>query len=170
MQNDLEIVFNDFYLHSYMTVPLYSMEDDDIYAQKVRTGSFELDEYIRLASEKRVDLNYTPSISFVVCVNTLAADKISFEEEYDKLFDTFTKIDELGINATIYLKFVPEKVYSECIKYLETYADAGGGFDNITGDYPIKVSNTTLFICFDESKDKLFITKENYINQRKGVN
>ena len=65
---------------------------------KVRTGSFELDEYIKLVSEKYVDPNYTTSISFVICVNTSAADKISFEEEYDKLLMLY-KIDELGINA-----------------------------------------------------------------------
>lgn len=166
VQKDLENIFNDFYLHSYMTVPLYSMEDDDIYAQNVRNGSFELDEYIKLVSEKYVDPNYTTSISFVICVNTSAADKISFEEEYDKLFDTFTKIDELGINAAIYLKFVPKKVYSECIKYLETYADAGGGFDNITRDYPVKTSNTMSFVNFRNTG----FTKESYINQRKEVN
>lgn len=166
VQKELEDVFNDFYLHSYMTVPLYSFNETDIYAENVRNVSFNIDEYIKLVKEKRTDPNYMPSISFVVCINTSIKDKISFGEEYDEMFDIFNKVDESGINAMIYLKFVPENKYLECIKYLEAKASANDSFENMVMDYPIKISNSISFINFRN----MGFTKEIYINQRKEVN
>ena len=168
VQKELENVFNDFYLHSYMTVPLKSRETNDIYAENVRNESFDIDDYLNLANEKWKE---TPSMSFYLCVNTSKSDKLSFEKEYDMLSDIFPKFDNMGIGTIVYLKFMPEKKYLECIEYLETCAYAYSTFEDMVRDYPVKVSDVNLNISFEgENATYVLITKEEYIKQRKEVN
>ena len=169
VQKKLESVFSDFYLHSYMTVPLVSREVDDIYAENVRNESFDIDEYVNLANEKWK--NEAPSMSFYLCVNTSKSDKLNFEREYDMLSDIFPKFDNMGIGTIVYLKFMPEHKYLECIEYLETRAYAYSTFDDMVRDYPVKVSDVNLNISFEgEDATYVLITKEEYIKQRKEVN
>ena len=171
VQKELEDVFNDFYLHSYMTVPLYSFNETDIYAENVRNESLELDEYIQLESEIRVDPNYKASLSFVICVNASAADKTSYEEEYQTLSTIFEEINEKGINTIVYLKFVPDIVYAKCINYLEEVANINSYFDDLVRDYNIKPSNMTTNIDFEfEGDSPITITQKEYINQREEIN
>ena len=168
IQKELENVFNDFYLHSCMTVPLKSREVDDIYAENVRNELFDIDEYLNLSNEKWKE---TPSMSFYLCVNTSRSDKLSFEKEYDMLSNIFPKFDNMGIGTIVYLKFMPEKKYLECIEYLETCAYAYSTFEDMVRDYPVKVSDVNLNISFEgEDATYVFMTKEEYINQRKEVN
>lgn len=169
VQKKLESVFSDFYLHSCMTVPLVSREVDDIYAENVRNESFDIDEYVNLANEKWK--NEAPSMSFYLCVNTSKSDKLNFEREYDMLSDIFPKFDNMGIGTIVYLKFMPEHKYLECIEYLETRAYAYSTFDDMVRDYPVKVSDVNLNISFEgEDATYVLITKEEYIKQRKEVN
>ena len=169
VQKNLENVFNDFYLHSCMTVPLVSREVDDIYAENVRNESFDIDEYVNLANEKWK--NEAPSMSFYLCVNTSKSDKLNFEREYDMLSDIFPKFDNMGIGTIVYLKFMPEHKYLECIEYLETRANTNSTFDDMVRDYPVKVSDVNLNISFEgEDATYVLITKEEYIKQRKEVN
>lgn len=168
VQKELENVFNDFYLHSCMTVPLYSRENDDVYAENVRNELFDIDEYLNLSNEKWKE---TPSMSFYLCVNTSRSDKLSFEKEYDMLSNIFPKFDNMGIGTIVYLKFMPEKKYLECIEYLETCAYAYSTFEDMVRDYPVKVSDVNLNISFEgEDATYVLMTKEEYINQRKEVN
>ncbi len=169
VQMKLENVFNDFYLHSCMTVPLKSRETNDIYAENVRNKSFDIDEYVNLANEKWK--NDKPSLSFYLCVNTSVSDKLSFEEEYDMLSDIFLKVNNMGVGTIVYLKFMPEKQYLECIEYLEKCDYAYSTFDNMVRDYPLKASDVNLNISFEsENESYVLITKEQYINQRKEIN
>ena len=166
VQKELENVFNDFYLHSYMTFPLYSTNETDIYAENVRNESFDIDEYISLANEKWKD---PPCISFVLCINAASAYKLSIEEEYDRLYNIFTHIEELGINTIPYIKFLPENVYLQCIDYFKTRQGKNSTYDDMVREYPIKnLNTTTIFVYFQECELKL--TKEEYIKQRKEVN
>ncbi len=166
VQKELENVFNDFYLHSCMTVPLKSREVDDIYAENVRNELFDIDEYLNLSNEKWKE---TPSMSFYLCINSSSEEKLSLEEEYDNLYDIFTQIEKSGIGTILYVKFLPENVYLQCIDYLETREYPYSTFDDMVRDYPVKISNTTtLFVSFQDGKLKL--TKDEYINQRKEVN
>ncbi len=168
VQKELENVFNNFYLHSCMTVPLKSRETNDIYAENVRNKSFDVDEYVSLANEKWK--NEKPSMSFYLCVNTSTSNKLSFEEEYDMLSDVFLKVDNMGVGTIVYLKFTPEKQHLECIEYLEKCDYAYSTFDDIVRDYPLKASDVNLNISFEsENESYVLITKEQYINQRKGV-
>lgn len=168
VQKKLENVFNDFYLHSCMTVPLKSREANDIYAENVRNKSFDIDEYINLTNEKWKE---APSISFYLCVNASVLDKLNFEKEYDMLSDIFLKVDKMGMRTIVYLKFMPEKQYLECIEYLEKCDYAYSTFDDMVKEYPIKVSDVNLNISFEsENESYVLITKEQYINQRKEVN
>ena len=164
VQKKLESVFSDFYLHSCMTVPLVSREVDDIYAENVRNESFDIDEYVSLANKKWK--NDTPSISFILCVNSSSEEKVSYAEEYDKLYDIFTKIEESGLRSMIYLKFVPRNQYLECIKYIETKSSTNDTFEDMVRDYPVKTSDTISFLNFRN----MGFTKEIYIYQRKEIN
>ena len=168
VQKRLENVFNDFYLHSYMTVPLKSREVDDIYAENVRNKLFDIDEYVNLANEK---WQLRTSISIIILVNNVEPGKISFEEEYNTLSKIFEQINEYGINTIVYLKFIPKEEYSECIRYLETCASTNSTFDDMVRDYNIKVSPYDTNIDFEfEGNTPITITQEEYIKQRKEVN
>ena len=168
VQKELENVFNDFYLHSYMNVPLYSFNETDIYAENVRNESFDLDEYVNLANEK---WQWRTSISIIILVNSVEPGKISFEEEYNTLSKIFEQINEYGINTIVYLKFVPDSVYTKCIEYLGSRANAKSYFDDLVRDYNIKPSNMTTNIDFEfEGNAPITITQEEYIKQRKEVN
>ena len=165
VQKELENVFNDFYLHSYMNVPLYSFNETDIYAENVRNESFDLDEYVNLANEK---WQWRTSISIIILVNSVEPGKISFEEEYNTLSKIFEQINEYGINTIVYLKFVPDSVYTKCIEYLGSRANAKSYFDDLVRDYNIKPSNMTTNIDFEfEGNTPITITLEEYIKQRR---
>ena len=165
VQKELENVFNDFYLHSYMNVPLYSFNETDIYAENVRNESFDLDEYVNLANEK---WQWRTSISIIILVNSVEPGKISFEEEYNTLSKIFEQINEYGINTIVYLKFIPKEEYSECIRYLETCASTNSTFDDMVRDYNIKVSPYDTNIDFEfEGNTPITITQEEYIKQRR---
>ena len=165
VQKRLENVFNDFYLHSYMTVPLKSREVDDIYAENVRNKLFDIDEYVNLANEK---WQLRTSISIIILVNNVEPGKISFEEEYNTLSKIFEQINEYGINTIVYLKFIPKEEYSECIRYLETCASTNSTFDDMVRDYNIKVSPYDTNIDFEfEGNTPITITQEEYIKQRR---
>ncbi|MFR7604802.1 MAG: hypothetical protein ACLUV3_05420 [Oscillospiraceae bacterium] len=168
VQKELENVFNDFYLHSCMTVPLKSREVDDIYAENVRNESFDIDEYVSLVKEKREGRT---SISLIILVNSEKPNMLSFEEEYQTMSDFCRNIKDHDINPILYLKFIPEEEYSECIEYLETREYPYSTFKDMVRDYPVKVSDTSLDICFEfEGDTPITITLEEYINQRKEVN
>ena len=167
VQEELEYVFNDFYLHSYMTVPLYSFENDDIYAENVRNESFDIDEYVSYVKEKREDRT---SITLIMLVNSEKSNKLSFEEEYQVLSNICKSIKGHDINPRAYLKFIPEEKYSECMKYLEEKNSTNDYFDDMVRDYFIKVSDISLDVCFEfEGDSPITITKEEYIKQRKEV-
>ena len=168
IQKELENVFNDFYLHSCMTVPLKSREVDDIYAENVRNESFDIDEYVSLVKEKREGRT---SISLIILVNSEKPNMLSFEEEYQTMSDFCRNIKDHDINPILYLKFIPEEEYSECIEYLETREYPYSTFKDMVRDYPVKVSDTSLDICFEfEGDTPITITLEEYIKQRKEVN
>ncbi|MCM1227441.1 MAG: hypothetical protein NC320_08460 [Clostridium sp.] len=168
VQEELEYVFNDFYLHSYMPVPLYSRENDDIYAGNVRNESLDIAEYVEMANEKWK--NETPTISLMICVNSSKTNKRSFEEEYDMLSNIILNINKLGMRTFIYLKFIPEKEYFNCIEYLEIRANTDSTFDNMVKDYSVKISNVKLNVHFEcEETEYELLTKEEYIKQRKEV-
>lgn len=137
VQKELENVFNDFYLHSYMTVPLKSREVDDIYAENVRNESFDIDEYVSYVKEKREGRT---SISLIILVNSEKPNMLSFEEEYQTMSDFCKNIKDHDIYPRVYLKFMPEDKYSECIEYLENCANTNSTFDDMVRDYPVKVS------------------------------
>ena len=168
IQKELENVFNDFYLHSYMTVPLYSCENNDIYAENVKNESFDIDEYVSYVKEKR---EWRTSITLIILVNSEKPNKLSFEEEYDNLSDIMLHIEKLGIGTIVYLKIIPEKEYLDCIEYLETCANTNSTFKDMVRDFPVKVSDVDLNISFEgEDATYVLMTKEEYINQRKEVN
>ena len=168
VQKELENVFNDFYLHSCMTVPLKSREVDDIYAENVRNESFDIDEYVSLVKEKREGRT---SISLIILVNSEKPNMLSFEEEYQTMSDFCRNIKDHDINPRVYLKFMPEDKYSECIEYLENCANTNSTFDDMVRDYPVKVSEFSLGIRFEfEGDTNTTITHEEYIKQRKEVN
>ena len=168
IQKELENVFNDFYLHSYMTVPLYSCENNDIYAENVKNESFDIDEYVSYVKEKR---EWRTSITLIILVNSEKPNKLSFEEEYDNLSDIMLHIEKLGIGTIVYLKIIPEKEYLDCIEYLETCANTNSTFKDMVRDFPVKVSDVDLNISFEgEDATYVLITQEEYIKQRKEVN
>lgn len=168
VQKELENVFNDFYLHSYMTVPLYSCENNDIYAENVKNESFDIDEYVSYVKEKR---EWRTSITLIILVNSEKPNKLSFEEEYDNLSDIMLHIEKLGIGTIVYLKIIPEKEYLDCIEYLETCANTNSTFKDMVRDFPVKVSDVDLNISFEgEDATYVLITQEEYIKQRKEVN
>lgn len=167
VQEELEYVFNDFYLHSCMTVPLYSCENDDIYAENIRNESFDIDEYVSYVKEKREDRT---SITLIMLVNSEKSNKLSFEEEYEKLSDIMLNIEKIGIGTITYLKFIPEKEYLDCIEYLETRDSVNSTFKDMVRDYPVKISDVDLNISFEgEDATYVLVTKEEYIKQRKEV-
>lgn len=168
VQKRLENVFNDFYLHSYMTVSLNSFEADDIYAEYVKNEQFDIDKYVNSANEK---WSNGASITLIVLVKSEADNKCSFEDEYNKISDIVHEVENMGIRAITYLKFLPQNVYSNCVEYLETRANTNSTFDDMVRDYPVKVSDVNLNISFEgEDATYVLITKEEYINQRKEVN
>ena len=168
VQKRLENVFNDFYLHSYMTVPLYSINETDIYAENVRNESFDIDEYVSLVKEKREGRT---SISLIILVNSEKPNMLSFEEEYQTMSDFCRNIKDHDINPRVYLKFMPGEKYSECIRYLKTCASTNSTFDDMVRDYLVKVSDISLDISFEfEGNTPITITQEEYIKQRKEVN
>ena len=168
VQKKLESVFSDFYLHSYMTVPLVSREVDDIYAENVRNESFDIDEYVSNVKEKR---ECRTSITLIILVNSEMPDMLSFDQEYEILSNLCKNIKDHDINPRVYLKFMPEDKCSECIEYLEIKDSTNSYFDDMVRDYPIKVSDISLDICFEfEGNTPITITQEEYINQRKEVN
>ena len=73
VQKRLENVFNDFYLHSYMTVSLNSFEADDIYAEYVKNEQFDIDKYVNSANEK---WSNGASITLIVLVKSEADNEI----------------------------------------------------------------------------------------------
>ena len=166
VQKELENVFNDFYLHSCMTVPLYSRENDDVYAENVRNELFDIDKYVNLANEKWKD---PPCISFALCINSSSENKLSFDEEYENLYKIFTQIEKSGIGTIPYIRFLTKNVYSQCTDYFEAGGVIKSTFKDMVRNYPIQISNTTtLFVSFQDGKLKL--TKDEYIKQRKEVN
>ncbi len=169
VQNELENVFDDFYLHSYMPVPLYSCENNDIYARNVRSESFDIGAYVEMANEKWK--NESPTIALMICVNSSKTNKRGFEEEYDMLSNIILNINKLGMRTFIYLKFIPEKEYFNCIEYLEIRANTDSTFDDMVKDYSVKISNVKLNVHFEcEETEYELLTKEEYIKQRKEVN
>ena len=167
VQSKLENVFNDFYLHSYMTVPLYSYENDDIYSENVRNELFDIDEYVSYVKEKR---ECRTSITLIMLVNREKPDVLNFAQEYKALSDLCENIKKHNINPRVYLKFMPKDKYSECIEYLEIKDSTSSYFDDMVRDYPIKASDMSLDICFEfEGDTPITITQEEYIKQRKEV-
>lgn len=168
VQKELENVFNDFYLHSYMNVPLYSFNETDIYAENVKNESFDIDEYVSYVKEKR---EWRTSITLIILVNSEKPNKLSFEREYQIMSDFCRNIKDHDINPRVYLKFMPKDKYLECIEYLENCANTNSTFDDMVRDYPVKVSEFSLGIRFEfEGDTNTTITHEEYINQRKEVN
>ena len=167
LQDQLETVFEDFYLHAYMTVPLWSFENDDIPAQRVRDQSFDIDEYVESVHEER---EFGPSLSIYVLVNNEKDKKWNYEEEYDMLSEIFSQIDQMDINTIITLKFLPLENYSECIDYLEICVDPNTSFKRELNDFAVKASDRDSDINFEyKGGTYLVLTKEDYVNQRKGV-
>lgn len=167
LQDQLETVFEDFYLHTYMTVPLCSFEDDDIYAQRVREQSFDIEDYVESENEKR---GFNPSISIYVLVNNEGGEKWNYEEEYDMLSEIFSKVDNMDVSTIITLKFLPSKKYSECIDYLEICMGSNTSFKRDLNDYAVKASDRYSNISFEyEGETYVTLSKEDYVNQRKGV-
>ena len=163
----LKDIFEDYYLHSYLTLPLKSYESDDTCAENIRNKLIDIETYVNMANKKS---GYAPVIMFYLCVNSSEPSKLSFEEEYDILFNIFTKVDELGINSSIVLKFVPEETYKDCTKYLEKCVYVSDTFHLMVEDYPIHNFNLPSlepFISFDEDEEKTTLTKKDYISQRK---
>ena len=151
-----------------MTVPLKSREVDDIYAENVRNESFDIDEYVSYVKEKREGRT---SISLIILVNSEKPNMLSFEEEYQTMSDFCKNIKDHDIYPRVYLKFMPEDKYSECIEYLENCANTNSTFDDMVRDYPVKVSEFSLGIRFEfEGDTNTTITHEEYIKQRKEVN
>ena len=149
-----------------MTVPLYSRENDDVYAENVRNELFDIDKYVNLANEKWKD---PPCISFALCINSSSENKLSFDEEYENLYKIFTQIEKSGIGTIPYIRFLPKNVYSQCTDYFEAGGVIKSTFKDMVRNYPIQISNTTtLFVSFQDGKLKL--TKDEYIKQRKEVN
>ncbi len=162
----LEDVFVDYYIHSYMPLPLVSRDVNDICAENVRNKSFDIDTYINLA--KGEDNDEVPVICFVLCVNTSESGRLSAEEEYDALYDIFAEVDSLGVTSSVVLKFVPEEIYADCMEYLENSDSVSDTFNNIVEEYPIDNPNmpSEFFFSLAENKGNLTLTKEEYVNQR----
>lgn len=167
VQKKLESVFSNFYLHSYMTVPLVSREVDDVYAENVKNELFDIDGYVNSANEK---WSNGASITLILLVKNEADNKCSFEDEYNKISDIVHEVENMGIRAITYLKFLPQNMYSNCVEYLETRANISSTFDNMVRDYPIKASDISLNIYFEfEGNTLITITQEEYMKQRKEV-
>lgn len=168
VQNELENVFDDFYLHSYMTVPLVSYETNDIYAENVRNQSFDIDEYVSLVKEKREGRT---SITLIILINSEKNSILSYEEEYQTMSDFCKNIKAHNLNPAVFLKFIPEDKYLECIKYVKTKSSTNDTFEDMLRDYPVQVNDTNMGIRFEfEGDTHTTITLEEYINQRKEVN
>ncbi len=167
VQKQLETVFEDFYLHAYMTVPLWSFEGDDIYAQRVRDQSFDIEDYVESENVKR---ETGTNLTAIILVNDEKNVKWSFEEEYDMLSEIFSEVDNLSVKTRVILKFLPDENYSECIDYLEIRVSPNTSFERELNDYSVKASDRYSNINFEyEGETYVTLFKEDYVNQRKGV-
>ena len=166
LKNELNNIFDNFYLHSYFPVPLNSSKTYSYLVERVKEHLFDIEEYVNIADAKWP--NSGASISLIICVNSSSPNKLSFEKEYDMLSSIIQKLNNVGIRTYTYLKILPEERYLECIEYLEKKASINSQFDDMVRDYPVCASQTKLNIHFEcEGILDELLTKEEYINQRK---
>ncbi|MGN1404238.1 MAG: hypothetical protein ACI4XB_07945 [Ruminococcus sp.] len=86
------------------------------------------------------------------------------------LSEIFSEVDSLGVNTRVILKFLPEENYSECIDYLEICVGPNTSFERELNDFAVKASDRDSDINFEyKGGTYLVLTKEDYVNQRKGV-
>lgn len=160
--------FNECFVYCYNNGDMF----DDMTVQKIKDDEFTLDYYFKkrleTTNDNKITLNYT------ICFNTSAANKLTYEDEYDLILKSLKQIKQ---NSDVYgaelsfrmnLCFVPENIYNKCVDYFKENAQIKSSFQDMIEGYPERKYKR--LIKFDIGIDIYKLTKDEYVKLRKEVN
>lgn len=106
--------------------------------------------------------DYDKSVSYKLAINTDVYKSSNYEEEYEVIINALEELNQIGLQGTLIIYFLPEEGYEEFAQIFKYKHETGAG----TEREELNDKYEQIFILNDENG---LTSQENYIKQREAM-